>query len=243
MKYYKIMQDNEFVGAVCSDDFVRYQQKHQCYIGTNEQYGEFVSYNGILYRCTWMKPIKNPNTVYEVASLIGISEGQYRILTRAAETNAEIEPAIEPEPIEVAPQTTIADENTLKYVRDAKIKQLSNACTRTIEEGFVLVLRGEEHHFSLTIQDQLNLITLSALAQTQTLIPYHADGEQSTFYTNEEINEIVETANAFKIYNAAYFNALKGYVNSLESIEEIGRIEYGSAIPEEYQTEVLKALS
>lgn len=243
MKYYKIMQDNEFVGAVCSDDFVRYQQKHQCYIGTNEQYGEFVSYNGILYRCTWMKPIKNPNTVYEVASLIGISEGQYRILTRAAETNAEIEPAIEPEPIEVGPQTTLADENTLKYVRDAKIKQLSNACTRTIEEGFVLVLRGEERHFSLTVQDQLNLITLSTLAQTQTLIPYHADGEQSTFYTNEEINEIVESANAFKIYNAAYFNALKGYVNSLESIEEIDRIEYGSAIPEEYQTDVLKALS
>ena len=243
MKYYKIMQDNEFIGAICSDDFVRYQQKHQCYIGTNEQYGEFVSYNGILYRCTWMKPIKNPNTIYEMASLITITEEQYHILVDAVESNMEIEPAIEPEPVETGPQTTLADENTLKYVRDAKIKQLSNACTRTIEEGFVLVLRGEERRFSLTVQDQLNLITLSTLAQTQTLIPYHADGEQSIFYTNEEINEIVENANAFKIYNAAYFNALKGYVNSLESIEEIGRIEYGSAIPEEYQTEVLKALS
>lgn len=245
MKYYKIMQNNEFIGAVCSDDFVRYQQKHQCYIGTNEQYGEFVSYNGILYRSTWMKPIQNPNTIYEVASLIAITEEQYQILINAIESNSEIalEPAVEPEFPETFAATTLADENTLKYVRDAKIGQMRNACNQVIEEGFDLELRGEVHHFSLTIQDQLNLITLSTLAQTQSLIPYHADGEDCIFYTSEEINEIAETVAAYKIYHTTYYNSLKNYINSLETIEEINAITYGVEIPEEYQTDVLKALS
>lgn len=80
------------------------------------------------------------------------------------------------------------------------------------------------------------------MAQTATLIPYHADGEETTFYTNEEINDIIDTANSFKIYHTTYFNALKIYINALNSIEEIGTIKYGIEIPEEYKTDVLKAL-
>ena len=80
------------------------------------------------------------------------------------------------------------------------------------------------------------------MAQIQSLIPYHADGEECTFYTSEEINEIVETATAFKIYHTTYYNALKHYINALETIEEISAIEYGTPIPEEYKSDVLKAL-
>ena len=80
------------------------------------------------------------------------------------------------------------------------------------------------------------------MAQTQTLIPYHADGEECVFYTNEEINEIVETATAFKIYHTTYYNALKTYINALETIEEIAAITYGVQIPDEYKSDVLKVL-
>jgi hypothetical protein len=80
------------------------------------------------------------------------------------------------------------------------------------------------------------------MAQTQSLIPYHADGEQCIFYTSEEINEIVETATAFKIYHTTYYNALKGYVNALDTIEAINAIEYGTPIPEEYKSDVLRML-
>ena len=115
-------------------------------------------------------------------------------------------------------------------------------CRNTIEAGFDLELRGETKHFSLATQDQLNLMSLNVMAQTQSLIPYHADGEECDFYTAEEINEIIDTANAFKIYHTTYYNALKGYINSLETIEDIAAVTYGMEIPEEYQTNVLKAL-
>lgn len=120
---------------------------------------------------------------------------------------------------------------------------MSRACRATIEGGFSLELRNEIKHFSLDTQDQLNLMNLSILAQTQSLIPYHADDEECVFYTNEEINEIVETANAWRIYHTTYYNSLKKYINALEDVEAIGAIEYGIDIPEEYQTEVLRALS
>jgi len=119
---------------------------------------------------------------------------------------------------------------------------MSATCRNTIEHGFDLELRGEVHHFSLDTQDQLNLISLSAMAQTQQLIPYHADGEACIFYTNEEMNEIVETATAFKIYHTTYYNALKAYINSLETIEAIATIYYGIEIPEEFKSDVLRAL-
>ena len=111
-----------------------------------------------------------------------------------------------------------------------------------IESGFDLDLRGETHHFSLTTQDQLNLMNLSTMIQTQDLIPYHADGEETLFYSAEEIKEIIAAANQFKIYQTTYYNALKTYINALETIEEISAIEYGITIPEEYKSDVLRML-
>ena len=63
-----------------------------------------------------------------------------------------------------------------------------------------------------------------------------------TFYTSNEINEIIQTATELKIYNTTYFNALKGYINSLETLEDISAIVYGTTIPEEYKSDVLKVL-
>jgi len=80
------------------------------------------------------------------------------------------------------------------------------------------------------------------MAQTESLIPYHADGETCEFYTPDEINEIISTATAFKNYHLAYYNSLKTYVNALETVEEISAITYGTPIPEEYKTDVLKVL-
>jgi hypothetical protein len=130
----------------------------------------------------------------------------------------------------------------LEFIRSSKLKEMSYACRTTIEAGFDLDIHDEKQHFSLTTQDQLNLMSLGAMTQTQSLIPYHADGEQTTFYTSEEINEIVEAANSFKIYHTTYYNALKDYINSLETIEEISAITYGVEIPEEYKSNVLKIL-
>jgi hypothetical protein len=76
----------------------------------------------------------------------------------------------------------------LEFIRSSKLNEMSHTCRTTIESGIDLEIRGEIKHFSLTTQDQLNLMSAQTMAQTQILIPYHADGEETDFYTNEEIN-------------------------------------------------------
>jgi len=85
-------------------------------------------------------------------------------------------------------------------------------------------------------------MNLNLTAQAEDLIPYHADGEECTFYTSEEIKEIISAATSFKNYQIAYNNALKTYINALDSVEAIGAITYGTPIPDEYKSDVLKIL-
>lgn len=240
MQYYKLISDNTIIGAITSNNFIYYSPVAQCYLRCQEDKGEYISYKGRLYRTTWMQPIAIQETYISVqVEQIGFEE--YNAIKAAIDNNEVIE--IEEEEIE-EPEVIdeVEEDMTLEFIRTSKINEMSYTCRMTIEAGFDLELRGEMHHFSLNTQDQLNLITLSTLAQTQSLIPYHADGEACIFYTSEEIREIVETATAFKIYHTTYYNALKGYINALNTIEAISAITYGTEIPEEYKSDVLKAL-
>ena len=208
----------------------------------NEENGQYVSYDGKLYRSPWMRPTISEHNFIE-ADIVEITEDQYNIYIKAINNNEiidndenddEEEPIIEPIPVE--------PDAALEFVRESKIKEMSYTCRNTIESGFDLVLRGETRHFSLTTQDQLNLMSLSSMTRTQSLIPYHADGEESTFYTAEEMNQIIAAATSFKNYNLSYYNALKAYINSLDTIEAIAAITYGTPIPDEYKSDVLMVL-
>ena len=193
-----------------------------------------------------MKSIKTQDVPYEEASLVAITEEQYNIFMEAIQTNTEVselEPITEIEEELLPEQLSPADENTREFVRAAKINKMSMACNRIITEGFDLVLQDETKHFSLTTQDQINLITLSALAETQELIPYHADNEICKFYTAAEIKSIVAAATQFKMYHTTYYNALKNYINHLDNITDIAAVSYGMKLPEEYQSDVLKAIT
>lgn len=243
MKYYKIILNNTFIGVVNPSSFVAENpiSKRLLIVGISD--AQYMIYKGILYRDYWMVPIVDQNRDFIIATITEITEQEYNALQEAINNNEEIE-VEDDEEEEVTPE--LPDEatinETIEFMRNSKLNEMSYTCRRTIENGFDLELRGETHHFSLDTQDQLNLISLSAMAQTQSLIPYHADGEMCIFYTAEEMNEIVATATAFKVYHTTYYNALKGYINSLETIEDIAAIEYGTPIPEEFKSDVLKAL-
>ena len=242
MKYYKIILNNTIMGVSTSYDCLKFQMKHSMLERAIDEDAEYIRCANHLYHAQWMQTIKTNLYLYDVAEVISIEEQEYNILAPATETAPIPVEEDEEEEIVIPPATNPIDEITLEYVREAKITKMSNTCRAIIEGGFDLELRDKVQHFSLTTQDQLNLISLSAMAQTQSLIPYHADGEECIFYTNEEINEIVETATAFKIYHTTYYNALKTYINALTTIEEISAIEYGTPIPEEYKSDVLRAL-
>ena len=240
MEYYKILNNNTIIGVATSKQFARYSPVNECLLYCPKEQGQYIVYKEGLYRDSWMQPIYTSINYIE-AQIRLIDEAEYEILLAALISNEVIEieePTDEPTPI------IIDDDDTteIDFVRASKIAEMSHDCRTTIENGFDLELRGDTHHFSLTTQDQLNLMSLSALAQTQSLIPYHADGEECTFYTSDEINIIMQTATELKIYNTTYYNALKEYINSLETIEEISAITYGTPIPENYKSDVLKVL-
>ena len=243
MKYYKIIVDENIIGVVTDLGCFRFQQKHSMLERTSDQEAEYIGYNGTLYHAWWMRPIKTESYTYQLAQITEITEQEYNILAPISEP-IPIEEEEEP-PIEL-PEEPVdpTEEITIDYVRTAKISELSLNCRRTIEAGFDLDIRGETKHFSLTTQDQLNLMSLSITIQTQTqsLIPYHADGEECEFYTVEEINQIISEATTFKNYHLSYYNSLKAYINTLDTIEAIAAITYGTPVPDEYKSDVLKVL-
>ena len=245
MKFYKIIKDNEFIGVISSGNFVRYNKVSGFLLTSNEIEGEYVQYEGQLYRDSWMSEINTLVDFIQV-KIDEITEEEYNIIMELQQDNQEEEinhyvfPDEEEE--ENIEEPEINEDITVEAVKQMKIAQLSARCKSTIEAGFDLELRGGIHHFSLTTQDQLNLMSLSIAAQTQSLIPYHADGEECTFYSAEEINIIINEATTFKNYHLSYYNSLKAYVDSLDTIEAINAITYGTTIPDEYKTDVLMVL-
>lgn len=240
MEYYKIIQNNTIIGASTNLQFARYSPVIECLLYCSKAQGQYIICNEKLYRDSWMKPTTVPMDFIE-AQVTSIEKEEYDMIVNALQT---VETIVIAEPDEEVVEEPIIEEESdiVTFTRSMKLKEMSATCRRVIEAGFDLELRGETHHFSLDTQDQLNLISLSAMAQTQSMIPYHADGEMCIFYTAEEINQIVETATAFKVYHTTYYNALKGYINALDTAEAISAIEYGTPIPEEYKSDVLRML-
>ena len=243
MTFYKIIIGTSIIGVSNSSNCFRFQPKHSMLIRAKENNMEYLECNNTLYHATWMYPIHTDIYQYKIANIVKIDEEEYNILVPAVQ-NAPVQiDTTEPEEIIPVELVDPVDEITLQYVREAKINEMSHACNQTIEDGFDITIEGEVLHFSLTIPDQLNLITLSSMAaQGIDEIPYHADGELCRFYTAAEINMIVNQATTFKTYHTTYFNALKAYINSLETIEEIGAVTYGMELPEAFKTDVLRSL-
>lgn len=240
MNYYKVIANNAFVGVGCSDDLRRRQKKHNILLVSDENHAEFIQINEKLYWDWWLAPADRANSI--MATVVNIDKEEYDRLVKAVEDGEDIpveeetkEEQIIPDPIEEA---------TLDYVKANKVAELSRICNQTIIEGFDVALSdGQEHHFSLSTQDQLNLISLSSmLSGGMDSIPYHADGEMCVFFPAKDIMTIVEAATAHKTYHVTYFNSLREYVNSMDNIEDVYAVVYGVEIPEEYQSDVLKAL-
>lgn len=241
MKYFKLIKDQQIVGAASSNDFIYYSPVVDCYLHTTEEHGEYISFQNKLYRDTWMSPTKLPET-YIPVQVTAITEEEYNIFMQAIQHDEVIIDEEDTEWPNYNEEPLIPDDGTIDFVRQSKINEMSYQCRKAIENGIDIEVKGENRHFSFTTQDQLNLMSLSTMAQTSDIIPYHADGEQCIYYTAAEINMIIAAMNSHKIYHTTYYNALKAYINSLETIEEIAAITYGTPIPEEYKTEVLKVI-
>lgn len=141
----------------------------------------------------------------------------------------------------VEPEPTVPYEPTLEEVKNQKIEEISNKCNEIIFNGIDVDLSIGKKHFSLTIEDQLNLFgKQSQILSGEERFEYHADGESCIYFSKEDMMKIIQSAMQFVSYHTTYCNSMFQWIKSLESKENILTINYGDLIPEEYQSEVLK---
>lgn len=247
MTYYKVIKDNEFVGIGTSYELRKYQLKHGILLVADDNTAQYIQINDKLYRDNWFKVLTTNTIEYETASISVIDESEYQQLFEAIDAGEEISNVTNDEDTYYQEDDNVVDSDsiiTLDYLKTQKIKEMSYYCNQAIVNGFDVELSdGRTHHFSLTVQDQLNLITLSSLAASGVdNIPYHADGELCEFFSVNDIQTIVKAATELKTYHTTYYNSLKLFIQSLVDRDDVANVIYGANIPDEYKSDVLIAL-
>lgn len=142
------------------------------------------------------------------------------------------------QPVVPEPQTPILDD-----LKKSKKQEMANACEQTIYNGVDIDLKSGREHFSLTIQDQLNLMNKKNELKTQeTQFKYHADGKPFIYFSKEEMEKIVKETDDFIEYHRVYCNSLYIYIETLKLKEEVERVKYGMEVPIEYRSAILQEM-
>lgn len=211
MKYYKIVKNKEFIGVGTTLHLRRFQKKHQIILICDETQVQYIQLGDVLYRANWMWPENTDSVEYEIADVIRIEKDEYDLLLKAVETNEEI--TIEEESV-VEVEQVIVENPTIDYVRASKIAELKRDCNKAITNGVDIKLSdGETRHFSMSLEDQINLLTMAYLSD-------------ESIYSTEDMKTIIAETNAFKNNHIAKFKQLKDRVNSLNTIQEVSAVNY-----------------
>lgn len=130
----------------------------------------------------------------------------------------------------------------IEQVRNAKLAEVGDRCENTIYAGIdVQLADGSVEHISLKEKDQINLFGKQAqLASGADKLEYHEDGQPCKYYSPEDMQTIITAALQHVSFQTTYCNSVNMWIKGAETEEEIKNIEYGCAVPEKYQSEVLK---
>ena len=147
---------------------------------------------------------------------------------------------IEPEPVP-EPEPYVP---TLEEVQESKVSEMNAEQQKVIQNGVDITLSdGSVEHFTLTDHDQTSLMGLQTrVAAGDEQIPWHTSdqSEGCKYYSNADMAIITSKAMEFVVYHVTYFRDLRIYIRSLDEKEVVEAVFYGTYIPEEYQSQVLK---
>ena len=124
---------------------------------------------------------------------------------------------------------------TYKEILNNKISELSHMCQCTIEAGLTI----NDLHYSYTEKDQINLGDIvNTVKITGLPLGYHADGQNCTEYSAEDLINIYIQLAMNKYCQQTYFNQSREYLKSLEesdSNKEIVELyTYGTPLTDTY---------
>lgn len=130
---------------------------------------------------------------------------------------------------------------TFEEMKTMKQEEIHADCSQAIYAGIDVKLSTGAEHFSLKIEDQINLFGKQAqMMSGAELLEYHQDGCPCRYYSAEDMQKIMTEALWWVSYHTTYCNALNMWIAGVQTSEELNKIYYGADVPEEYQSEVLK---
>lgn len=243
MTYYKVIVDEKIIDV--NFVFLKWQAKHKIMLSCDASEGQFIQSSDCtkVWRVGWLCKIPEElEGVYESVTAVEIDEEEYKILREALDLDKDIEAEDIPDESDEL-EVDESKNETLEFVKDAKIRSLSKQCNANIIAGFDVTLSdGSLKHIDMQLEDQVNVIALGAAASSGTkMLPYNLE-DDCIFLTKDDMNLIYETGMNMKTAQLAYYHSLKKYVESMQDIEDVRSAAYGMEVPQEFWTVVYASI-
>lgn len=143
----------------------------------------------------------------------------------------EPEPLPEPEPYEP----------TLEEIKESKKQEIRLMYQSVTASGIDVEMSTGRQHFPLGNEDITFLMGKKIeLESGASEVSYQDSNNRCMFVSSEDMQAIITTALTFVNVQTTYRNNLCEWVDLCKTKEEVESINYGIAIPEEYQNEVYK---
>lgn len=246
MSYYKILLKDKVIDVIHNPVWV-HESKNGMTVrcDASEAIGVISSDNKTIFHIKYRKQFTNGT--YDNVVICDISEKEYDELKALIDIDGKVTDTGLIQTVEI--KKTIVQkaeiEGDLQEVKDKYIQKLSDDCKDAIYNGADVVLTDQSvKHFKFDYEDQLNLLYIynQILNGEQTFI-YHASGELDKEYSGADMSLIISTLNKHREYNITYFNSLKNWIESMETISDVLSVKYGDEIPAEFCSDVLLNLS
>lgn len=133
------------------------------------------------------------------------------------------------------PISSFPDEYILQSIRQEKIQQMSEECSKIIQKG----VQYNGKVYSLTPNDQINIDSMfNAVLAGAKEYPYHADGESCCNMKAEDILNLYVLYKKTVTYYTTYYNQLKMYIDTLTNKEDVEKVFFGQELTGVFQEQL-----
>ena len=133
------------------------------------------------------------------------------------------------------PISSFSDEYILQGIRQEKIQQMSEDCSKIIQKG----VQYNGKVYSLTPNDQINIDSMfNAVLAGAEEYPYHANGESCCNMKAEDILNLYVLYKKTVTYYTTYYNQLKMYIDTLTDKKDVEKVFFGQELTGVFQEQL-----
>lgn len=214
---YKLISNNIIVDVVSKPIYARYSREARKMVPSNISTADAIL--GSDYKTYYALQGKTPpagKSHWKTVSIVKIDEREYVSLKDSLQQHLVI----------------YENKKALTTTKNSKIAELKVKCNEAITNGVEISIRdGVRYKFSLTIEDQLNLMDISRqISNGEKSFLYHADDAVCEVFSADEMRSIIEAVTLHRTHHTTYFNLLKYCINNMTDVDKISAIQYGDSL-------------